>query len=381
MHLAVNGYFWNQRNTGSGQYTRYLVYHLNRLVSDLDITLVYPQLPGGPGPEEVPPSVKVKTVPLRPGNLGKVIFEQLHFPRACREVGADLAHVPYFGGPLRSPIPVVVTIHDLITLIFPEYHASLNQKLYNALVSASAKGASHILTDSNASKKDIVERLEIPEKEITTVYLAPGPEFSPDGEFLVDMAVKQKYDLPDFYSLYLGGFSLHKNVHTMLVAFTFVNQALGDEYPLILAGKPPAKHGPHAPDYKPLIKDLGLEEHVRWLGFVDEADKPVIYREAMNFVFPSRYEGFGLPPLEAMASGVPVVAAESPGISEVVGDAAIGPDPDDERQMAGAMIATLHQESLRQELIEKGKARAAEFSWEKTAGQTVAVFAAALDNN
>ncbi|MEM7802286.1 MAG: glycosyltransferase family 1 protein, partial [Chloroflexota bacterium] len=264
-------------------------------------------------------------------------------------------------------------------LIYPEYHRSVGAKLYNALVSASAKGASHILADSNTSKYDIVSRLEIPEEDVTTVYLAPAPGYSPDGDFLVDMAIQQKYNLPDFYTLYFGGFTLHKNVHTMLLAFTYVNKGLGDDHKLVLGGEKPTKVGPNSLDYVKYIKDLGLEEHVVWIGLVEEADKPVIYREALNFVFPSKYEGFGLPPLEAMASGVPVVATDSPGVSEVVGNAAAAPDADDERQMGGAMIATAHQESYRQDLIEKGKIRVAEFSWEKTVGQTVAVYAQTVD--
>ncbi|MEM9774169.1 MAG: glycosyltransferase family 1 protein [Chloroflexota bacterium] len=380
MHLAVNGYFWNQSHVGSGQYTRQLVYHLNRLVEDLDITLIFPAVSDSDQPEALPPSVKVKRVALRPGNLGKVVFEQVHFPRACREVGADLAHIPYWGSPLQSPVPTVVTVHDLITLIIPEYHQSAAARLYTSLVSASARGANHVLTDSNASRDDIISHLEIPDEQVTTVYLAPSPDFSPDGNFLLDMAVKQKYELPDFYALYLGGFNLHKNVHTMLLAYTYVLDALGKDYPLILAGKKPDPNAPGGIDYDAYIKKLDLQDQVRWLGYVDEADKPVIYREAMNFVFPSRYEGFGLPPLEAMASGIPVVATTAPGVSEIVGDAAMAVDPDSERRMGGAMIATLHQDSLRDDLIARGKKRAKEFSWEKTAGQTVAVFANVLDS-
>ncbi|MEM8860406.1 MAG: glycosyltransferase, partial [Chloroflexota bacterium] len=258
MHLAVNGYFWNQSNVGSGQYTRQLIYHLNRLVDDLDITLVFPAVDNSDQPEAVPPSVKVKRVPMRPGNLGKVIFEQIHFPRACQEVGADLAHIPYWGSPLRSPVPTVVTVHDLITLIMPEYHQSAAARLYNSLVSASARGANHVLTDSNASRDDIIQHLEIPEPQVTTVYLAPSPEFSPDGNFLLDMAVKQKYDLPDFYALYLGGFHLHKNVHTMLLAYTYVIDALGKDYPLVLAGKKPDPNAPGGIDYDGYIKKLNL---------------------------------------------------------------------------------------------------------------------------
>jgi hypothetical protein len=179
MHVAINGYFWNRPFTGSGQYTRQLIYHFNRLISDLDITLIYPQIAGEPEPEAVPPSVKVKLVPLRAGHVGKVIFEQRDFPRACTAVGADLGHVPYWGSPLRSPVPLVVTVHDITTLHVPEYRRTVTARLYNALVTASARGASHIITDSFSSKLDIMDHLHVPEEDVTAVYLAVGPEYTP----------------------------------------------------------------------------------------------------------------------------------------------------------------------------------------------------------
>ena len=379
MHVAINAYFWNQPHTGSGQYTRQLVYHFNRFVSDLKVTLIYPHVDDSSALTDVPPSVYIHGVPTRPGNLGKVIFEQSGFPRACKAVGADIAHVPYWGSPLRSPVPIVVTIHDLITLIFREYHHTAAAKLYNALISASARGASHIITDSDASKADIVKWLEIPEKEISTVYLAPSPDFSPDGNLLLDMAVRQKYDLPDFYNLYLGGYTLHKNVTTLLLAYTYVKTGLGEDYPLILAGKKPESTGPHIPDYDTYIKKLGLENDVRWIGYVDEEDKAILYREAETFIFPSRYEGFGLPPLEAMACGTPVVTTIAPGISEVVGDAAMAVNPDEEKRFGGAIIATVLQENLREDLKQKGFEQVKKYSWEKTAGQTVAIYADVLE--
>ena len=122
MHVAINGYFWNRPDTGSGQYTRQLVYYINRYVSDLKLTIVYPHAGDA---RDVPPSVDVKHVAARGGHLGKVLFEQFGFPNACRQMDADLAHVPYWGPPLRSPVPLVVTVHDLITLAVREYRSGL----------------------------------------------------------------------------------------------------------------------------------------------------------------------------------------------------------------------------------------------------------------
>jgi glycosyltransferase involved in cell wall biosynthesis len=374
MHLAINALFWNRPNTGSGQYTRQLVYHFNRLVSDLKISLIYPLPPGDPGPEAVPPSVDVQPVPVRPGHLGKVLFEQRLFPRACRQVGADIAHVPYWGSPLQSPVPLVVTIHDLTTLLVREYRRGPRARLYNALISASARAAGHVVTDSLASKRDIVRHLGLSEDRVTSIYLAATPDYNPQSDFLLDMAVRKKYHLPDSYALYLGGYEIHKNVTTILLAYTYVVQALGDEYPLALAGARPDITSPRFPDYNGYIERLGLGDSVLWPGYIDEEDKPAVYRGAAAFIFISRHEGFGLPALEAMACGVPLIASDRSSLPEVVGDAAFALDPDDERQIGGSIIAALTQEELAADMRAKGLAQAAQFSWEKTATETLLIY-------
>ncbi|MCP4356865.1 MAG: glycosyltransferase family 4 protein [Chloroflexi bacterium] len=374
MHIAANGYFWNKPNSGSGQYTRNLLLTLDKLVSDLKITLVYPQLPGESLPDDVPLDVGLTAVPIRPGNLGKVQFEQQRFPQVCREIGADLAHVPYWGGPLRSPVPLVVTVHDLTTMLVPEYRRGFNARLYNALVSASARGANHIITDSQASKAEIRQHLHISDGKITPIHLAVTADYQPEANSLLDMAVLRKYDLPDFYILYLGGYEIHKNVATLLLAWTYVGQALGEDYPLVLAGKKPDVISHTYPDYADYIKRLDIEEYVRWIGYVDEADKPILYRYAETFVFPSGREGFGLPVLEALSCGVPVVTTNATSLPEVVGEAGFTVDPNDARGMAGAIISTVVQDNLAAELRKTAVQQAAKFSWKKTATETLLVY-------
>ncbi len=378
MHIAINAYFWNQPHTGSGQYTRQLVYHLNRLVSDLQITLVYPAAAGAAELSDVPPGISVERVAVRPGHLGKVLFEQRGFPAASRRVGATLAHVPYWGPPLRSPVPLVVTVHDLTTLLVPAYNRGARARLYNALVSAAARGADHVLTDSFSSKLDIIDHLGIDERDITAIYLGVSPRYAPHpaggDNSLVDMAVARKYNLPEFYALYLGGYETHKNVMNLLHAYTFVAKALGDDYPLVLAGRKPETTTDIYPDYDDMIERAGLSKYVRWIGYVDEEDKPLLYRNAEVFVFPSRREGFGLPPLEAMASGTPVVASDGGSLPEIIGPAGFAIDPDDPRNMAGAIISILTQEPLAADLRRQGLEQAAKFKWENTAVETLKVY-------
>lgn len=378
MHVAVNACFWNRPNTGSGQYTRRLVSSLSGMVSDLQLTLVFPALPGAGGPEDVPPGVAVRSVPTRPGHLGKVWFEQRGFPAACREVGATMAHVPYWGPPLRSPVPLVVTIHDLTTLLVPEYNRGARPRLYNALVSAAARGADHVLTDSFSSKLDIIDHLGISEQDVTAVHLGVGPRFAPrppgGDSSLVDMAVARKYNLPESYVLYLGGYELHKNVLNLLHAYTYVAQALGEEYPLVLAGRKPDDVSANYPDYDGMIARAGLGKYVRWIGYVDEEDKPLLYRNAEVFVFPSRREGFGLPPLEAMACGTPVVVSDGGSLPEIVGQAGFVVGPDDVRGMAGAIISLVLENDLAADLRRRGPQQAARFTWEHTATETLLVY-------
>lgn len=373
MHLAVNGYFWNRPFNGSGQYTRRLLAQLATMVSDLRISLIVPLEPGEAAPADVPDGINLVTVPIRTGYLGKLLFEQRGFPRAVRDSGAEIAHVPYWGSPLAAPVPVVVTVHDVTTLLVREYRRKASARLYTSLVSASARGAAHIITDSFYSKLAIRDHLSIPEEQITAIYLAAGSEFSSKSERLLDMAVMRKYDLPDFFTLYLGGYEIHKNVTTLIHAYTYVGPAMGKDYPLLLAGRRP-QPGANYPDYEAYIADNGIGDYVRWLGFIDEEDKPALYRQAMTVAFPSKHEGFGLGPLEAMACGTPVVTTNASSIPEVVGDAAFTVDPDDSRDMAGALIATLIQDELRIDMRRKGLEQARQFSWEKTAAETLAVY-------
>jgi len=370
MHIAFNGWFWDQPHTGSGQYVRNLVGALAQL--DLSLTLILPR----PMAEELPPDVRIMYAPPRfGGKLGKVFFEQRTFPAAVRQAGADIAHVPYWGAPLNSPARLVLSILDVIPLVLPVYRGGAAASLYTSLVAASAGGAGHILTLSEASKQDIIAQLHIPAEKITATHLAAGEAFSPRPHPEQEAAIRKKYNLPDEFALYFGGFDIRKNVNTLLLAWTYVGQPMGEDVPLVLAGKAPEKWGtPRFPDLPTYAKQLEIEKYLHWIGEVDEADKPALYRLAKVMIYPSLYEGFGLPPLEAMACGTPVVAGNVSSLPEVLGDAAYLVDPRNARDMGGAILALLVQNDLHAHMANQGRGRASQFSWRKTAQATLNVY-------
>ncbi len=370
MHVALNGWFWGQPATGSGQYLHQLVANLRRVAPELELSLVLP--PHGSKPDDMPKGVRALQVEGFGGKLGKVTFEQRSFPRAAHQLNADIAHVPYWGTPLACPTRLVTTVLDVIPLLYPVYNAGAFTGLYTSLVSVAARGSNHIITISETAKLDIEEQLGIADERIAVTYLAPDERFHPRLGSERDETVRQKYDLPERFVLYLGGFDWRKQVNNLLLAYTWVGEADGETFPLVIAGREPNYDNKLYPDLREYSRRLGIEDYLRWIGFVDEADKPALYRLADVFVFPSLYEGFGLMALEAIASGTPVVASDAIVFEEILEDAAyIVNNP---RAMAGAIIALLIQQPLRDTMINQGLALASRYNWRTTAQETIAVY-------
>jgi glycosyltransferase involved in cell wall biosynthesis len=273
----------------------------------------------------------------------------------------------------------VVTVHDLIPMILPAYRGSILVRLYTRLVAAAARKADIVLTDSEASKQDIVRLLGILEERVRVIYLAADDVYQPvlDGHRLAGS--RRKYGLPESYLLYLGGFDQRKNVPTLLKAFAQLAkdsrfEGRDSRVHLVMAGRLPEKGSDFFPDPRSIVQELGIGERVVFTGWVLEEDKPALYSGARALVFPSLYEGFGLPPLEALACGTPVIASNRGSLPEIVGDGGLLLEPDDVEGLAGAMEQLLNDDTLWGDLREKGLAHAARFSWEKTARETLAVY-------
>lgn len=226
-------------------------------------------------------------------------------PRAARRLGADVLFVPYWAAPLWQPLPTVVTVHDLIPLLLPAYRASWLGRLYTRLVSYTARRCAAVITVSEAGKRDIIAHLRIPALRVFAVHNGPNV-----GQDSAATHVVQKYRLPERYFLYLGGFDVRKNLLGTVQAYRrYLDQGGDPGVYLVIAGKLPAEDTPFCPDPRRLVHDLQLTAQVRFIGWVEEADKPLLYAGAVAFLFPSTYEGFGMMLLEAMAAGTPVITA------------------------------------------------------------------------
>jgi len=375
LKVAINAWFEDNPSVGSGQYLKYLLPALLAADDTLDITLVSPK-PFKNQTETARLHFYHAATPLpdQASNLAKLWFEQITFPRACQKLSVDVAHVPYFGSSLAPGLPTVVTIHDLIPMVLPEYRGSALVRLYTALVAAAAPHASLILADSEASRQDILQHLNVSGEKVRTVYLAPAPHYQPAETWQQLVDIKKKYNLPESFVLYLGGYDTRKNVRALLHAYTWVSATLGDDYPLVLVGKLPQKDTRFFPDPLCIARKLGIEESIITPGWIAEEDLPLLYCAATVFAYPSRYEGFGLPVLEAMASGAPVVTSNAASIPELAGDAAFQIDPDDTKHIAAPIIRLCTEEESRDEMIERGFAQVEKFTWQKTAEQTLQAY-------
>lgn len=384
LQIGLNALFLAHPTTGSGRYLIQLAHWLPRVAPELGYTVLAPVGPEGKLGVEAPPlheergaSQRHVTVASpfdrRSENLAKLYLEQVGLPRAAQRAGVDLLHYPYFAAPLRSPVPTIVTVHDLIPVLLPEYRQSWAVRTYMSLVSLASRRAAMLITDSEASRSDLLQVLGVAPDRVVVIPLAPSAVYRPVDNPERIATVRQRYSLRGDYVIYLGSFERRKNVPTLLRAFARARQEPGFTARLALAGRV-APPGPLFPDVRQLARELGLEDAISWLGPIPDEDANALYNGALAFVFPSRYEGFGLPPLEAMAAGAPVICAHASSLPEVVGDAALTFDPDDVAGLATLLVRIAADSTLRQKLRADGRARAASFTWERTARETAQVY-------
>jgi glycosyltransferase involved in cell wall biosynthesis len=314
------------------------------------------------------PGVRVLKVraPSRPLRL---LWEQTVLPWRLRQLRIDVLHSPHHTMPL-APCGCrrVVTFHDLTFFLLPERYPTTRRLYFQTMTRLSARVADAVIVPSEAVKGDVMRILGLPRERVFAIPEAAGPAFHPQDAVAIE-AVRRRYGLEGPFLLSVGSLEPGKNRERLLQAFARL-RARGLTHTLVVAGQRAWRYEGEAP----LAQQLGLADSVRFLGHVPQADLPALYSAAEVFVFPSLYEGFGLPALEALACGTPVVASNVSALPEVVGDAALQVPPLDVEALADAMERLLRDDGLRSDLRERGLARAAQFSWEKAARQTVEVY-------
>jgi glycosyltransferase involved in cell wall biosynthesis len=372
MRIAFDATSIPRLMAGAGVYTDNLIRALAR-IDDENEYVLFTKGDSFDGLARERPSFRVVRVGAA-SRATRLAWEQLVLPVQLRAQAIDVLHSPHHTTPLLvAGCRRVVTFHDLTFFILPERYPRGRRLYFRSISWAAARAADMLVCPSQAVRNDIVRILHVPPDKVRPIAEAAAPAFHPiDDSALLD-GLRYKYLLPDRFILSVGSLEPGKNRTTLLKAFAELRRR-GVEQKLVVAGQRAWKYGA---DLR-LAEDLGLKGEVIFTGYIAPEEMPVLYNAADLFVFPSLYEGFGLPVLEAMACGVPVVASNVSSIPEVTGDAALLVDPRDDGALCDAMERILKNGDLRATLRQRGLERAVTFSWEKAASETIEVYEEAL---
>ncbi|HEX6458356.1 MAG TPA: glycosyltransferase family 1 protein [Thermoleophilaceae bacterium] len=370
-HIGLNLVFLVPGETGGMEvYARNLIESLGRVRPDLRLTaFVNRNAAGAPGPWR---EIECVTVPVDSrSRVQWVVGEQLLLPPKARRARIDLLHSPANLAPAWGGFTRILTVHDLIHRTFPEAHAGVRAKVLGVIMPLGIRRSHRLIADSRATRDDLVKLLHEREEKIDVVPLGLG-EAHPERA-LPEAELRDKLRLGDRpVALSLSAKRPHKNLIRLLDALASIPS---ERRPVLVI---PGYITWHERELEEHARRLGIEDDVRLLGWVEEAEIEALYAAAGCFVFPSLYEGFGLPVLEAMQRGVPVACSDRTSLPEVAGGAALMFDPERPDEIAGAIHKLLHDPAEADRLREAGRARAAEFSWETTARLTAESYERAL---
>lgn len=357
MKIIIDARMVDDKLHGIARYTYEII---NKLAyeNDLDITLLVNNLDLS---KDIFKNDKLKFIKMKSPFLSP--NEQVELPYVLNKFKDVLFHSPSFVSSPLIKCKSVMTIHDLNHIKFPQYYSKLHKYYYKYIVKNCVLKAEKIITVSQYSKEELLKWLRCSEDKIEVTYNGLDKKFCLIDDVDKLEKVKHKYDLPKKYMLYIGNQKPHKNVKRLLEAISL----LEDNITLVINGTP-------NDDIKNFLRQYKIKNKVKFIGYVDDKDLPALYNLAYLFIFPSLYEGFGLPPLEAMACGCPVITSNTSSLPEVVGDAALLIDPYSCEEIAEAIRKLLRDNSLYQELIKKGLANAHKFSWSITTKHTLNIY-------
>lgn len=303
----------------------------------------------------------------------RLLWEQTVFPLLAARYKLDLLHSLHYTMPLAYPGRTVVTFHDMTFFLFPHLHTLPKRYFFRFFIQFSRRRATAIIADSESTRQDAIRLTGVPAGKIHTILLGVTPDFHPEYNPAVLQAVRQKYNLPERFVLFVGLLEPRKNLPTLLQAFASLSPQ-EPEVKLVIVGR----QGWMYDKALQLVHSLCLEDRVHFTGYVDQSDLPGVYNLAEVAVYPSIYEGFGLPVLEAMACGTPVITTDVSSMPEIAAEAGVLVPPGDILALAQAIEGLLFNPGERQRRSDLGLQRAAHFTWQRTANETLKVYANVL---
>jgi glycosyltransferase involved in cell wall biosynthesis len=366
MRIAFDGTTLTPGRTGVGYYTEHLLQHLAREVEATGDELVVVSNQPIDTQVPLPAHVRVHDGHRFPVRIG---WMQLRAQRALDAVQPDVAHFTNGMMPIGSPVSTIVTVHDMSLRLYPRCHPVRRLLLNRPLMQVAIRHAASIVTVSESARRDLLRLHGIAADRVSVVHEAASPAFRPiTGRARLD-EVRSKYGLPERFVLYVGTIEPRKNLPRLMDAFAQARRR-GVPHHLVCVGP----YGWSSRDLAGRIDRLGIKPAVHFTGYASVDDLPAIYNLGEFFVFPSLYEGFGLPVVEAMASGLPVITSNTSSLAEVAADAALTVDPASTDAIADAIVSAATDESLRADLARRGLRRARAFSWTQTAKEMLAVY-------
>jgi glycosyltransferase involved in cell wall biosynthesis len=370
MRIGIDARSVLKQRTGVGNYTYNIAKNLSRIDKENRYVLFYSHHKNVRSaiPQFDNPNFETRYFRI-PNKLLNLMWGTFRMPKIDWLVGeVDLYHSPNYNLNILSRGKSVITIHDLNFLALREHSIYTAKWYYAYKIKNYAHQADDIIVVSENTKREVLKYLEVPEGKVHVIYNGYSPAFRPLEESENTRKVLEKYRIKGDYILFVGTLEPRKNIEGIIRAYH--QSRAKDDYLLVLAGGRGWK-------YKSvfgLLEELKLKNRVVFTWYVPESDLPALYNQSSLFVYPSFYEGFGIPPLEAMACGLPVIVSNTTSMPEVVGDAGLYVEPDDVEQIAHCIDKVLSDETLRNNMIKKGLARAKMFSWEKTAQETLRLY-------
>lgn len=354
---------------GAGNYILQMARHLGQLMRPGEL-VVYAKNQDADRLAPLPAGVDLVTVDFS-SRVTRLTWEQTHLPGLLKRQGIGLVHSPHYTVPLRATgVGRVVTFHDLIFFLMPEHHQWLKVVFFRWMIRRAASVADHIISDSHSTRNDMRRLLGVPDDRVTTIHLAASEAYTASVSEAQVRSVRARYGLSDTpILLTVCTLEPRKNLAQAVRAFAALRRQ-GHDVQLVVAGAKGWGTGALFDE----VRTLSAADQVRLLGYVPDEDLPALYRACTVFLYPSVYEGFGLPPLEAMACGMPVVVSNRSSLPEVVGDGGITYDPDHLDDLISLLAGLLQSADERDRLSRSAVRQAARFSWTRAAENTHAIY-------